>query len=232
MGESVRFERVTKQYRLGKTEIPALRGVDLVVEQGDILCLMGPSGSGKSTVLNLMGAIDNPSSGRVLVNGEDTASMGDARLSAFRNRTLGFIFQSFNLVPVLSLAENIEYPLILQHVPRKERRRRVRDLLGRVGLEGYERRRPDELSGGQRQRVAVARALITRPLFVIADEPTASLDHATGEGIMALMLQLNREYGTTLVFATHDPRVSRYARTLVRMEDGIIAEIARQEPAS
>lgn len=232
MEESVRLEHVSKRYTLGKTEVHALKDVDLTIGKGDIVCLMGPSGSGKSTLLNLMGAIDSPSAGRVLIHGEDTALMKDAELSAFRNRTLGFIFQAFNLVPVLSLAENIEYPLLLQKVPKAERRKRVNEILEKVGLGGYGKRRPDELSGGQRQRVAIARALVTQPLFIIADEPTASLDHATGKEILDLMEKLNREYGTTLVFATHDPLVASYARTVIKVADGVISGVNQIREAS
>jgi putative ABC transport system ATP-binding protein len=220
----INVRNVEKHYRLEKTDAPALVDVSLEIQAGERVCLMGPSGSGKSTLLNLIGCIDAPSAGNVIVDGEDTGSLGDARLSDFRNRRMGFIFQSFNLIPVLSVFENIEYPLLLQRVPARERRARVEELLRMVGLEEYGRRSPENLSGGQRQRVSIARALVARPRLVIADEPTASLDHATGSSIMRLMVEMNESEGATLVFSTHDPAVSRYAKRIVKMLDGRIVE--------
>jgi len=220
----INVRNVEKHYRLEKTDAPALIDVSLEIQAGERVCLMGPSGSGKSTLLNLIGCIDAPSAGNVIVDGEDTGSLGDARLSDFRNRRMGFIFQSFNLIPVLSVFENIEYPLLLQRVPARERRARVEELLRMVGLEEYGRRSPENLSGGQRQRVSIARALVARPRLVIADEPTASLDHATGSSIMRLMVEMNESEGATLVFSTHDPAVSRYAKRIVKMLDGRIVE--------
>jgi putative ABC transport system ATP-binding protein len=215
---------VQKSYRLDKTATPALIDINIDIQPGERVCLMGPSGSGKSTLLNLIGCIDSPTSGSVVVNGEDTHTLGDAQLSAFRNRTMGFIFQSFNLIPVLSVYENVEYPLLLQKVPGKERKARVRALLERVGLSDYLGRSPENLSGGQRQRVSIARALVGRPRLVIADEPTASLDHKTGSSIMQLMVEMNETEGATLIFSTHDPAVSGYAKRIVRMTDGRIAD--------
>ncbi|MGO9309836.1 MAG: ABC transporter ATP-binding protein [Spirochaetia bacterium] len=220
----ISIRNVRKSYRLDKTDIPALIDIDIDVETGERVCLMGPSGSGKSTLLNLIGCIDSPSAGSVVVNGADTHTLGDARLSEFRNRTMGFIFQSFNLIPVLSVYENVEYPLLLQKVSSRERRARVHALLERVGLAEYLGRSPENLSGGQRQRVSIARALVGRPRLVIADEPTASLDHVTGSSIMQLMVEMNETEGATLIFSTHDPAVSRYAKRIVRMTDGRIAE--------
>ena len=220
----INVRNVEKHYRLEKTDAPALVDVSLEIQAGERVCLMGPSGSGKSTLLNLIGCIDAPSAGNVIVDGEDTGSLGDARLSDFRNRRMGFIFQSFNLIPVLSVFENIEYPLLLQRVPARERRARVEELLRMVGLEEYGRRSPENLSGGQRQRVSIARALVARPRLVIADEPTASLDHATGSSIMRLMVEMNESEGATLVFSTHDPAVSRYAKRIVKMLDGRVVE--------
>jgi putative ABC transport system ATP-binding protein len=220
----ISVRNLQKHYRLEKTDTPALIDVSLDIQAGERVCLMGPSGSGKSTLLNLIGCIDAPSAGSVIVDGEDTGSLGDGRLSDFRNRRMGFIFQSFNLIPVLSVFENIEYPLLLQKVPARERRLRVEELLRKVGLEQYGRRSPENLSGGQRQRVSVARALVARPRLVIADEPTASLDHATGNSIMQLMAEMNESEGATLVFSTHDPSVSRYAKRIIRMMDGRIIE--------
>ena len=220
----ISIRNVQKSYRLDKTDTPALIDVSIDIQAGERVCLMGPSGSGKSTLLNLIGCIDSPSSGSVVVNGADTHTLGDARLSEFRNRTMGFIFQSFNLIPVLSVFENVEYPLLLQKVPARERKARVRSLLERVGLADYLGRSPENLSGGQRQRVSIARALVCRPQLVIADEPTASLDHVTGSSIMQLMVEMNESEGATLIFSTHDPTVSRYAKRIVRMTDGRIAE--------
>ncbi len=213
---------VHKQYQLEKTQAPALIDVSLEIRPGARVCLMGPSGSGKSTLLNIIGCIDRASKGRVIIDDEDTSLLGDARLSEFRNRTMGFIFQTFNLIPVLSVFENVEYPLLLQRVPTRVRRARVDELLDRVGLGEFRRRSPENLSGGQRQRVAVARALVSRPRLVVADEPTASLDHATGRAIMELMVEMNEKEGATLIFSTHDPEVSRHAGRIVRMIDGRI----------
>jgi len=223
----ISVRNLSKHYRLEKADAPALVDVSLDIQPGERVCLMGPSGSGKSTLLNLIGCIDTPSEGTVTIDGEDTGAMGDARLSDFRNRRMGFIFQSFNLIPVLSVYENVEYPLLLQKAPARERRARVQELLRAVGLAEYSRRSPENLSGGQRQRVAIARALVVRPRLVIADEPTASLDHATGSSIMRLMVEMNEREGATLVFATHDPSVSGYAQRIVKMLDGRIAEDGR-----
>ena len=220
----ISVRNVQKSYRLERTDTPALMDVSLDVQAGERVCLMGPSGSGKSTLLNLIGCIDTPTQGSVVVDGEDTGRLADARLSDFRNRRRGFIFQSFNLIPVLSVFENVEYPLLLQKVPARERRARVEELLAKVGIAEYARRSPENLSGGQRQRVSIARALVARPRLVIADEPTASLDHATGSSIMQLMVEMNESEGATLIFSTHDPAVSRYARRIVKMLDGRISE--------
>jgi len=220
----ISVRNVQKTYRLERTDTPALMDVSLDVQAGERVCLMGPSGSGKSTLLNLIGCIDTPTQGSVVVDGEDTGRLADARLSDFRNRRMGFIFQSFNLIPVLSVFENVEYPLLLQKVPARERRARVEELLAKVGIAEYARRSPENLSGGQRQRVSIARALVARPRLVIADEPTASLDHATGSSIMQLMVEMNESEGATLIFSTHDPAVSRYARRIVKMLDGRISE--------
>jgi len=219
----ISVRNVRKNYRLERAEAPALMDVNLDIAAGERVCLMGPSGSGKSTLLNLIGCIDSPTEGTVIVDGEDTGRLGDAKLSEFRNRRMGFIFQSFNLIPVLSVYENVEYPLLLQKVPARERRSRVRELLERVGLAELSRRSPENLSGGQRQRVSIARALVARPRLVIADEPTASLDHATGSSIMQLMVEMNESEGATLIFSTHDAAVSRHARRIVTMLDGRIS---------
>jgi putative ABC transport system ATP-binding protein len=220
---SVKVENVAKEYELGRTRVPALRGVSLSVEPGEFMAVAGPSGSGKSTLLNLIGCLDRPTSGRVLLNGQDVALLDDDTLSDLRSRTIGFIFQTFNLIPVLSALENVEFPLLLGH-GRRDGRERARRALEEVGLGDFARHRPDELSGGQRQRVAVARALVTDPALVLADEPTANLDSATGEAIIDLMLEINRRDGTTFIFSTHDPKVMSHAQRVVRLADGRLVE--------
>ena len=220
----IRIQDAEKHYQLEKTEMPALTGINLVIGYGERVCLMGPSGSGKSTLLNVIGCVDTLSAGTIEIAGRETGSLKDAQLSDFRNRTMGFVFQTFNLIPVLSVFENVEYPLLLQRIPRQERAARVEELLEKVGLKDFHRRSPERLSGGQRQRVAIARALVARPRLVIADEPTAALDHETGRTIMELMVEMNRSAGATLIFATHDPAVARYAGRLVTMSDGRIVE--------
>ncbi len=219
----VSVSRVSKDYMLGKTVVPALRDVSLEVGQGEFLSIAGPSGSGKTTLLNLVGCVDTPTSGTVVVAGADTAKLSERALTDLRLRTIGFIFQSFNLVSVLSVFQNVEFPLLLQGtIPKPERRRRVHELMEAVGLLEHERHRPSELSGGQRQRVAIARALVTRPKLVLADEPTANLDSATGANIIDLMRDMNRRDGTTFVFSTHDPKVMAHANAIVRIADGRI----------
>jgi putative ABC transport system ATP-binding protein len=219
---SVRVEGATKDYQLGRTIVPALRGVSLAVEQGEFIAVAGPSGSGKSTLLNLIGCLDHPTSGRVLIGEQDVATLGDDALSDLRAERIGFIFQTFNLIPVLSALENVEFPLLVQPSGGRGRsaRERARKALAAVGLAEFARHRPDELSGGQRQRVAVARALVTDPVIVLADEPTANLDSTTGEAIVALMEEINRRDGTTFIFSTHDPRVMSRAHRVLRLADG------------
>jgi putative ABC transport system ATP-binding protein len=214
---------VTKEYDLGRTKVPALRGVSLAVEPGEFMAVAGPSGSGKSTLLNIVGCLDHPTSGHVLVGGQDVAALGDDALSDLRARTIGFIFQTFNLIPVLSALENVEFPLLFRG-GRHAGRERALQALEAVGLKDFARHRPDELSGGQRQRVAVARALVTDPAIVLADEPTANLDSQTGETIIDLMLDINRGAGTTFIFSTHDPKVMAHAQRVVRLSDGRIVE--------
>nr|VFJ42612.1 MAG: putative ABC transport system ATP-binding protein [Candidatus Kentron sp. DK] len=216
----IQVENVSKTYTLGKRRVEALRGIDLALSEGVFVAIAGPSGSGKSTLLNLLGCLDLPTSGRILLQGQDVSTMGDREQSALRNRFIGFVFQSFNLVPVLSAFENVEYPLVLLGIARRQRRERVAAMLKEVGLAEHAAHRPDTLSGGQRQRVAIARALVTRPGLVLADEPTANLDSKTGGEIIALMRALNREHGTTFVFSTHDPRVVDQAERVYRIEDG------------
>ena len=219
---------VTKDYQLGKTIVPALRGVTLDVEKGEFLSIAGPSGSGKTTLLNLIGCVDTPTAGSVEVDGQDTGTLSERQLTDLRLHRIGFIFQSFNLVQVLSVFQNIEFPLLLQGGAGKaERRDRVLGLLEAVGIREYARHRPSELSGGQRQRVAVARALVSRPKLVLADEPTANLDSVTGQNIIDLMRDMNRKDGTTFVFSTHDPKVMAHANAIVRIADGQVAALER-----
>lgn len=214
---------VAKKYFLGKQEVVALEGVNLEVEDGEFAAVAGPSGSGKSTLLNLIGCIDTPDKGNIIINGTDVSTQTPDQLADYRAHTVGFIFQTFNLLPVLSAEENVEYPLLQRKdVPKGERRERVHHFLDVVGLAKFARHRPNELSGGQRQRVAIARALVTRPRIVLADEPTANLDHHTGEGILALMKDINRSTGATFIFSTHDPKVMELADRVVHMSDGKI----------
>jgi len=218
----VRLESVTKTYRQGEVDVPALRGVDLCIEAGDFVCLSGPSGSGKTTLLNLIGGLDRPSGGRVEVAGRVLAHLSPGELADLRLRHIGFVFQAYNLIPVLSARENVELVMELQGMAAGERRRRALAILREVGLEGLESRRPSALSGGQQQRVAVARAIVSEPDLVLADEPTANLDSENGRRLMDLMRRLNRERGVTFVISTHDPAVMAYARRLVRLHDGRI----------
>jgi putative ABC transport system ATP-binding protein len=217
----VSIQNATKDYRLGKVVVPALRGVSLEVSQGEFLSIAGPSGSGKTTLLNLIGCVDTATTGRVEVGGRDTAKLSERELTRLRLNTVGFIFQSFNLVGVLDVYRNVELPLLLQHtLSAAERGKRVLALLERVGLLEHSKHRPNELSGGQRQRVAIARALVTRPVLVLADEPTANLDSVTGQNILDLMKELNRTEKTTFIFSTHDARVMANASSLIRLADG------------
>jgi len=225
MSAIVSIENVTKDYFLGETVVHALRGVSLEVESGSFLSIAGPSGSGKTTLLNLIGCVDTPTTGRVVVAGEDATALSESRRTDLRLRRLGFIFQTFNLVNVLSVFNNVELPLLLQGtLTGAERKTRVMGLLEQVGIGEYAKHRPNELSGGQRQRVAVARALVTRPQIVLADEPTANLDSVTGQNIINLMKDLNKTEGTTFIFSTHDPKVMNQASAIVRVEDGQIAQ--------
>ena len=218
----VEMERVVKNYSLGRTTIHALREVSLAVEAGEFTSIVGPSGCGKTTMLNLVGCIDLPSSGSIRFDGQLTSTFDDDDEAQLRLAKIGFIFQSFNLVPVLTIAENIEIPMMLARKPKRERRARVEELMELVGLGEYASHKPDELSGGQRQRVAIARALANEPRLVIADEPTANLDGATGQSVLDAMKTLNEKRGVTFLFSTHDPRVMRYARRVIRLRDGEI----------
>jgi putative ABC transport system ATP-binding protein len=221
-GPIVELREVTKTYRQGDSEVHALRELSLTVQNGEFTALCGPSGSGKTTVLNLVGALDEPTSGTIRLEGHDLGGLGRRALSRMRRDRIGFVFQAYNLIPVLSAYENAESVLALQGVDPDERRRRVMDLLAEVGLGGMENRLPDQLSGGQQQRVAIARAIAAKPAVVLADEPTANVDSETAEMLLGIMERLNRERGVTFIFSTHDGRVMRHARRLVRLVDGQI----------
>ncbi|CAE6516505.1 putative ABC transport system ATP-binding protein [Nitrosomonas nitrosa] len=226
----VRFVNVSKEYMLGEQKVRALKDINLEIEEGVFLAIAGPSGSGKSTILNLIGCIDTPSSGNIYINGQDVSGKTPDELSDLRARTIGFIFQTFNLFPVLSAEENVEYPLLqFKDISTKERRERTVKFLDIVGLAKFADHRPNQLSGGQRQRVAIARALATHPKIILADEPTANLDHKTGEGILQLMKEINRREQTTFIFSTHDARVMAMADQLIHIEDGelIASEITK-----
>jgi len=218
--EIVRLEKVSKSYQQDAFAVDALSGVDLHIAAGDFLALVGPSGSGKTTLLNLIGGLDSPSSGRIWIDGEEIGGLSKRQLSELRLRRIGFVFQEYNLVPVLSALENVEYVMLLQGIADVERRERAMAVLADVGLAGLEHRRPRELSGGQQQRVAVARAIVSRPAIVLADEPTANLDSATGAALLDLMRDLNQSRGVTFVFSTHDAMVMERARRMVRLKDG------------
>ena len=227
----ISLSKVKKTYPLGKTEVQAVKGVDFEIAKGDFVSIAGPSGSGKSTILNLIGCIDTPSEGRVEVDGIDTARMKDREITLLRHRTLGFIFQSFNLIPVLNVFENIEFPLLIgdRPAPRAERKEWVDFLIDEVGLSAWRKHRANELSGGQRQRVAIARALATKPKIVLADEPTANLDSETGEAIISLMKRMNRELGTTFIFSTHDQKIVDIADHVIRLKDGLVSDDYKPE---
>ncbi len=220
--EVIRAQGVSKIYREGEVEVRALSNVSIGINRGAFMAIAGPSGSGKSTLLNLMGGLDRPSSGSVALAGRAISSMSGNELSDFRRDRVGFIFQSFNLIPVLTVRENVEYIMLLQGVAAPERRRRVGEILAEVGLEGMEGRRPLQLSGGQQQRVAVARSIVSQPDLILADEPTANLDSAAGAALLDLMRGLNRTHGTTFVFSTHDRMIMDQARRLVVLRDGRI----------
>lgn len=224
----VEIENLHRHYTQGDFVIRALDGVDLTMEQGSFLALMGPSGSGKSTLLNVIGGLDTPTEGAVRIEGRDLATMTPAQRSDMRRDRLGFVFQSYNLIPVLTALENAAFVLQLQGQPPRVREERARRALALVGLEGMEHRRPGELSGGQQQRVAVARALAAEPALILADEPTANLDSHTGQALIELMRSLNEEQGTTFIFATHDPQVEEAARRVIRLVDGRVVEDERR----
>ena len=220
----VECKDVVKTYQQGKITVQALRGVSLEAQKGGFVALRGPSGAGKTTLLNLIGGLDRPQTGRVAVDGQDLGSLNQSQLAEMRLQKVGFIFQAYNLIPVRSAVENVEFVMLLQGVPTAERRQRARDILDEVGLEGKYDRRPSELSGGQQQRVAVARAIVSSPSIVLADEPTANLDSKTGTGLLEMMRRMNQDRGVTFIFSTHDDKVMDYARRLVHIRDGEVAQ--------
>jgi putative ABC transport system ATP-binding protein len=223
MSSVVRIERVSKEYLLGEQIVQALNDITLSIEPGVFLAISGPSGSGKTTMLNLIGCIDRPTTGSIFINEENVSQKTPNELADLRSRSIGFIFQTFNLLPVLSAAENVEYPLLRRaDLSTEDRKRRVDYFLDIVGLTKYANNRPNQLSGGQRQRVAIARALAVKPTIVLADEPTANLDKATGIDILRLMKKINQHLGTTFIFSTHDQKVIDHADRLVKVEDGSI----------
>lgn len=219
----IEIRDLTKVYEMGDSQVRALDGVSVDVERGDFLAIMGPSGSGKSTLMNLIGCLDSPSSGTYLLNKQEVSQLDDDELARIRNREIGFVFQTFNLLARTTALENVEVPLIYAGMPRAERRRKAQEMLERVGLGDRMRHQPNELSGGQRQRVAVARALVNNPSILLADEPTGNLDSKTGEEIMALFQQLNRE-GNTIILVTHEEDIAAHADSRIRLRDGKIVE--------
>jgi putative ABC transport system ATP-binding protein len=221
MATVVQAQRLEKTYRAGDVDVPAVRGVDFAINAGAFVAFVGPSGSGKSTLLNMIGCLDKPSGGQLTVLDTDIAILDRRAAADFRGANIGFIFQDFNLIPVLTAYENIEYPLLMvQDWPAEKRRARVNELLEAVGMSDQAAKRPDQLSGGQKQRVAVARALATRPKLVLADEPTANLDHDTAYRILELMKKMRDEFGTTFIFSTHDPKIMSTAEVTFTLEDG------------
>lgn len=225
-----RLEDVTKDYWLGEVRVPALRGVSTEIQAGEFTAFAGPSGSGKTTLLNIVGLLDTPTAGKVFIDGTEASTLSGAALGRLRASRIGFIFQSFNLIPVLSAFENVELALKLSGFQGGDQKERVRKALVDVGLEKYLDRRPNQLSGGQQQRVAIARALVKEPALVLADEPTANLDRKTGEAILADMRRMNEERGATFLFSTHDPMVISHCRRVLHVEDGLVQSESHHEP--
>jgi putative ABC transport system ATP-binding protein len=227
----VSLKDVQKIYPLGKTEVHAVKGVSFDIARGDFISIAGPSGSGKSTILNMIGCIDIPTAGSVELNGQITSGLTDREITELRHKFVGFIFQSFNLIPVLNVYENIEFPLLLgkKATDPKQRREWTEYLIEEVGLTDWAKHRPNELSGGQRQRVAIARSLATKPELVLADEPTANLDSETSEAIIGLMKKINKEMNTTFIFSTHDPTIMELAEHIIKLKDGLISSEYRRD---
>ena len=229
---AVELKDVKKTYRMGPIEVPALRGINLQVAAGEFLAIAGPSGCGKTTLLNIIGGLDRADTGEVLVEGKNLQLLSSGELARLRLRRLGFVFQAYNLLPVLTALENAEFTLLLQGVPSKQRIAKVEKLFSEIGLGGLEGRRPGALSGGQQQRVAVARAMVTEPALILADEPTANLDSVTATALLEVMEQLNRSHGTTFAYATHDPLVMERAHRLIRLRDGqIVSDVVNTSSA-
>jgi len=222
--EVAKLTDVKRVYKIGEVETRALQGVSLTIESGEFTALVGPSGSGKTTLLQLIGCLDQPTSGQVIIDGKETTGLSRNQRADLRKGTIGFVFQFFALIPTLTAYENVEMPLLLNGKSPAERKKRVMELLEAVDMTSHAHHRPDQLSGGQQQRVAVARALSTNPKMILADEPTANLDTENGEQVMGIMQKLNDETGTTFVFATHDPRVIKYAKRVVTLQDGLIVK--------
>jgi putative ABC transport system ATP-binding protein len=222
--EVTKIENVTRNFKNGNVETQALRGVSLSIEDGEFTALVGPSGSGKTTLLQMIGCLDQPTAGHIWINGQDVSKLNRNQRAEMRRGTIGFIFQFFALIPTLTAYENVEMPMLLTGKGAAERKERVTYLLKAVDLADRMYHRPDQMSGGQQQRVAIARALATKPSLILADEPTANLDTVNGEQVMELMTRLNKETGVTFVFATHDPRVIKYARRVVTLRDGLVVE--------
>lgn len=218
----IEVEEVTKVYGIDGVETHALRGVDLTIEEGEFSAIAGPSGSGKTTLLNMIGALDVPTSGKVRVAGQDVTAMKPGKLSNLRLHNIGFVFQAYNLIPVLTALENVEFVMLLQNVSKETRRKMATEMLEEVGLGELVNKRPNQMSGGQQQRVAVARAMVSQPKIILADEPTANLDSETGASLLDLMRKLNKEKGTTFLFSTHDSMVMEYSRRLAKLADGRI----------
>ncbi len=225
----IKIQDVHRNYRIGDTVVKALRGVTLEIEQGEFLSIAGPSGSGKTTLLNLIGCIDSADSGEIFIDGEAVSKKDKKELALFRRRSLGFVFQTFNLIPVLTACENVAFVLSLLGYNDRDIKQKTMLLLAEVGLEGEEKRLPSKLSGGQQQRVAIARALVKNPQIVLADEPTANLDSKTGGSILKLMQDMNTRYNTTFIFSTHDPMVMDYAHRLLQLHDGMISSDERRK---
>ncbi|HPE94000.1 ABC transporter ATP-binding protein [Sphaerochaeta sp. UBA5836] len=225
----IKVEKVSRNYKTGESIVRALKQVSLEIQDGEFLSIAGPSGSGKTTLLNLIGCIDAIDDGEISINGQKVSTMNKEEKTTFRRQNLGFIFQTYNLIPVLSAYENVSFVLSLLDVPEAEVKQRTYEILKEVGLEGMENRRPSRLSGGQQQRIAIARALVKRPQIILADEPTANLDSKTGEEILKLMKRMNEKFGTTFIFSTHDKMVMEYARRLVQLHDGSIVSDERRQ---
>lgn len=220
----IELKKITKSYPLDDTTVHALKGIDLTIEKGSFISIVGPSGSGKTTLLNIIGCVDRATTGELLIDGKPVSNLSDNQLTDLRLYKIGFIFQSFNLIPVLSVVENVEFPLqLMKGMSKTEARQRALKVIEQVQMATHAHHRPSELSGGQRQRVAIARALVTMPEVVLADEPTANLDSETGNAILSLMKKLNEENGTTFIFSTHDPEVLNYAKSIIKIRDGQLA---------